>query len=153
VRLAVERQARSGDRVALLRLRRKRSAYSVLKRRGLMDRTIPLERAMGQPRCYPKKEAEKVKTAIIALFSAVLITAAPAVLAQNVSSKTPEQQHKVLKKRSQAVSGYAPWRVVHAKGMKTGYPGATGYVPSAPKDYTYENSRQAGGGGGGGSGM
>jgi hypothetical protein len=42
---------------------------------------------------------------------------------------------------------------MHANGLKTGYPGAPGYTPSGPKDYLYENSRQAGGGGGGGSGM
>ena len=35
-----------------------------------------------------------------------------------------------------------------------GTPGAFGYAPNAPKDYTYENSSNAGGGGGGGgSGM
>ena len=104
------------------------------------------------PRCYPKKEAGKVKTTIIALSAAALIAAAPAVLAQNVSSKTPDQQHKVFKKRPQVVTGYAPWRGVQTKGVKTGYPGASSYPPSAPKDYTYENSRNAGGGGGGGGG-
>ena len=93
-----------------------------------------------------------MKTTIIALSAAALIAAAPGVLAQNVSSKTPDQQHKVTKKRPQVVTGYAPWRVVHAKGVKTGYPGASSYPPSAPKDYTYENSRNAGGGGGGGGG-
>jgi hypothetical protein len=103
-------------------------------------------------RGYPKKEAGKVKTTIIALFAAVLITAAPAVHARHLSTKTPEQQHKVFKKRHQVVSGYAPWRVMHANGMKTGYPGAFSYAPGAPKDYTYENSRNAGGGGGGGGG-
>jgi hypothetical protein len=41
---------------------------------------------------------------------------------------------------------------MHAKGL-VGYPGAFGYAPSGPKDYTYENSRNAGGGGGGGGGM
>jgi hypothetical protein len=41
---------------------------------------------------------------------------------------------------------------MHAKGLKTGYPGAFGYAPSEPKDYIYENSRNAGGGGGGGGG-
>ena len=63
-----------------------------------------------------------MKTTIIALSAAALIAAAPGVLAQNVSSKTPDQQHKVTKKRPQVFSGYAPWRVVHAKGAKTGYP-------------------------------
>ncbi|WP_024518893.1 hypothetical protein [Bradyrhizobium sp. Tv2a-2] len=95
-----------------------------------------------------------MKSTILALSAAALIAAAPAVLAQNVSSKTPDRHHKVLKKHPTIVSGYAPWRVVHARDVKTGYPGAFGYAPSAPKDYTYDNSRQAGGGGGGGgSGM
>ena len=53
-----------------------------------------------------------------------------------------DQQHRVFKKRPQVVTGYAPWRVVHAKGVKTGYPGASSYPPSAPKDYTYDNSRK-----------
>jgi hypothetical protein len=105
---------------------------------------------MSQPQCYPKKEAGKVKTTMIALSAAALIAAAPAVLAQNVSSKTPDQQHKVFKKRPQVVTGYAPSHAVHAKGPKTGYPGASSYLPGPPKDYTYDNSRQAGGGGGGG---
>ncbi len=90
-----------------------------------------------------------MKTMIIALSAAALIAAAPAVLAQNVSGKTPSQQHKVFK-RPQIVTDYAPWHVVHAKDMKTGYPAASSYPPNAPKDYTYNNSRNGGGGGGGG---
>ena len=39
---------------------------------------------------------------------------------------------------------------MHAKGSNTGYPSASGYAPSAPKDYIYDNSRNGGGGGGGG---
>ena len=114
-----------------------------------MDRAVSLERAMGQSRCNPKKEAEKMKTTIVALSAAALIAAAPAALVQNVSSRTPDQHHKVFKKRPQGVSGYAPWRVVHATGVKMGYPGAFGYAPTVPRGYTYENSRNAGGGGGG----
>ena len=87
---------------------------------------------------------------IIALSAATLIAAAPGALAQNVSSKTPDQQHKVFKKRPQVVTGYAPWHVAHARGVKTGYLGASSYPPSALKDYSYDNSRNAGGGGGGG---
>jgi hypothetical protein len=93
-----------------------------------------------------KKEAGKVKTTIVALFAAALIAAAPAVLAQNVSSKTPGQQHKTLKKRPH-VAGYVRWHA--ARGAKMGHPSAFGYVPSDPTDYTLFNSRQAGGGGGG----
>jgi hypothetical protein len=71
------------------------------------------------------------------------------MLAQNVSSKTPD--HHASGKHHRVVSaGHAPRHAMHAKG----YPGAFGYAPSGPKDYTYDNSRNAGGGGGGGgSGM
>jgi hypothetical protein len=93
-----------------------------------------------------------VKTAIITL-SAVILIAAPPVLAQNVSSKTPDRHHHVSKKHPRLVSGYAPSHTMRAKGLKTGYPGAFGYAPSEPKDWALESSRQAGGGGGGGSGM
>jgi hypothetical protein len=88
-----------------------------------------------------------VKTTIIALFAAILIAAAPPVLAQHVSSKTPGQQHKTFKKRPH-VARYVPWHAVHARRTKMAYPGAFGYAPIEPKDYTIENSRQAGGGGG-----
>jgi hypothetical protein len=87
-----------------------------------------------------------VKTAIITLSAAILIAAAPAALA---SSKAPHQQ--VSRKHSPSVS--ATWRGTHTSSMKMGYPGASGYAPGAPKDYTYENLSVAGGGGGGGSGM
>ena len=93
-----------------------------------------------------------MKTTIVALAAAALVAATPDVLAQNVSSKVPNRQHQISEKRPHVASGYAPGRVVHAKGMKTGYPGPFGYSPAEPKDYTYESSRQAGGGGGG-SGM
>jgi len=36
-----------------------------------------------------------VKTTIIALFTAVQIAAAPAVLARDVSTKTPDKHHKM----------------------------------------------------------
>jgi hypothetical protein len=95
-----------------------------------------------------------VKTTTIALFAAVLIIAAPAALAQNGPTKTPDRQHKVFKKRPQIVTSYAPWRVMHAtRGARMGYPGASGYAPSTPNDYTSDSSRNAGGGAGGGSGM
>ena len=93
-----------------------------------------------------------MKTTIIALSAATLIATTPAVLAQNVSSNIPGQQHKVVKKRPQVVSGYVPWHAVHAGSTNMGYLGAFGYAPSGPKDYTLDNGRQAGGGGGG-SGM
>ncbi|OAF12040.1 hypothetical protein [Bradyrhizobium neotropicale] len=94
-----------------------------------------------------------MKTAIVTLSATILIAAAPAVLAKNVPSKAPHQ-HQVSKKHPASIYGYAPWRVMRANGMMTGYPGAFGgYAPgSGPKDYTIENSRNAGGGGGGGGG-
>ena len=101
---------------------------------------------------YSNEGGRKVKTAIITLTAAALIAAAPAAHARNVSTKAPEPQHKVFKKRPQVVRGHAPWRVMHANGLTMGYPGAFSYAPAAPKDYTYENSRNGGGGGGGGGG-
>lgn len=93
-----------------------------------------------------------MKTTIVGLFAAALIAAAPAGLARNVSSKTAGPQPKVFKKHPRA-TGYMAWQAAHAHGPQIGYPRAFGYAPSAPKDYTLENSRQAGGGGGGGGGM
>jgi hypothetical protein len=95
-----------------------------------------------------------VKATIIALSAAALIAAAPAVLAQGVSSKTPGLQHKVSKKHHPAASGYASPRDVQAKSLKKGYPGAFGYAPGQASglDRDLEMSRQAGGGGGGGGG-
>ena len=88
-----------------------------------------------------------MKTVIMTLSAAFLVAAAPAVLARNA----PHQHHQVFKKRPQVVYGYAPWRVMQPNGVRTSN-GASGYAPSAPKDYTYDNSRNAGGGGGGGGG-
>jgi hypothetical protein len=93
-----------------------------------------------------------MKTPIIVLSAAVLIAVAPVVLAQNVLSKTPNQQHHAYKKQPRVASGHAPRHAMHAKGFKTGYPRAFGYAPSEPKDYTYEMSTYGGGAGGGGAG-
>ena len=112
-----------------------------------MDRPLSPEHAMGLFGAI-EEGGWKVKTTIVALFAAALIAATPAVAAQNVSSKTPGQHHKSFKKRPH-VTGYVPWHAVHAPSPKMGYPGAFGYAPSGPKDYTLENSRQSGGGGGG----
>jgi hypothetical protein len=75
-----------------------------------------------------------MKTTMVALSAAALIAVAPATLAQNLSSKTPDKQHHAAKK--------------HANGWKTGNPGAFGRATAEPRDYTLENSRQAGGGSG-----
>ena len=88
-----------------------------------------------------------MKTAIIALSAAALVAAAPAVLAQDVSSQTPGLQHKVSRKHHPRVSGYAPLRETQAKGAKKGYPAAFGYAAGEVLDRETEMSRQAGGGG------
>jgi hypothetical protein len=95
-----------------------------------------------------------VKTIIIALSAAALIAAAPAVLAQDVSSKTPGLQHKASEKHHPGAYGYAPPREMQANHSKKGYPGAFGYAPGQPSGLNrdIEMSRQAGGGGGGGGG-
>lgn len=93
-----------------------------------------------------------MKTAIITVFAAALIAAAPTVYARDASTKTPRVHHIVSKQRHAGFSSYAQWRVMHPNGVATGYPGAFGYAPREPHDYTLESSRQAGGGGGGGGG-
>jgi hypothetical protein len=95
-----------------------------------------------------------VKTTIIVLSAAALITAAPAVLAQGIPGKTTGLQHHVSKNHHPGASGHAQPRVMQAKGSKRGS-GAFGYAPgqSGGLDVNLEASRQAGGGGGGGSGM
>ena len=92
-----------------------------------------------------------MKTTIIALSAAAFIAAAPVVLAQGVSSKTPSLRHEVSKKHSPGVSGHVPLREMQARPKKR-YPGAFGSAPEL-LDRETEMSRQAGGGGGGGSGM
>ncbi len=95
-----------------------------------------------------------MKTTIIALSAAVLIAAAPCVLAQPAASKTSVLQHKVSKKYHPGASRYAPLREMQARGSNRGYPAAFGYAPVMPGglDRDIEASRQAGGGGGGGGG-
>lgn len=94
-----------------------------------------------------------MKTTFIALSAAVLITAAPAVFAQQALGRAPDQHHHA-KKHVRAISAHGSRHATHIQGMTPRYPGAFGYAPSATKDYSLENSRQAGGGGGGGgSGM
>jgi hypothetical protein len=101
----------------------------------------------------PGREDCNMKTAIVALSAAALVTVLPAALAQAASSKTTGPPHEVSRKHHTAVSRYAhaPPREMHARGSKNGYPGAFGYAPSEPGiDRDLEMSRQAGGGGGGG---
>jgi hypothetical protein len=72
-----------------------------------------------------------MKLALIALSTAALIVSAPAVFAQDVSSKTPghEMQVKGSKKGSPGASGYSPGHEMQARGSKSGSPGASGYAP------------------------
>jgi hypothetical protein len=92
-----------------------------------------------------------VKTTIIALSAAALI-AAPAVLAQGVTSSAPGL-HKVSKKHHSRVSGYAALREMQAKSSKTGDPGASSYAPDERSRFLDSVRQGGGGGGGGGSGM
>jgi hypothetical protein len=91
-----------------------------------------------------------MKAAFIAISAAVLITAAPVAFAQQASGKTLDQQLHGSGKHAASISGHR--HATHIQRMTPAYPGAFGYAPSAPKDYSLENSRQAGGGGGGGGG-
>jgi hypothetical protein len=100
-----------------------------------------------------------MKRTIIAFSTAALIAAAPAALAQGVTSKAPglqhkapRLQHKVSKKHHPRVSGYAALREMQAKGSKRGDPGASSYAPDERSRFL-DSVRQGGGGGGGGSGM
>ncbi|HEY6355739.1 MAG TPA: hypothetical protein VIY30_14730 [Burkholderiaceae bacterium] len=94
-----------------------------------------------------------MKRAIIAFSTAALIAAAPAALAQGVTSKAPGLQHKVSKKHHSRVSGYAALREMQAKGSKTGDPGASSYAPDERSRFLDGVRHGGGGGGGGGSGM
>ena len=72
-----------------------------------------------------------MKRMIIALSAAALITSAPAVYAQGVSTKTPgqEMQVKGSKKLHHRVSRHAPGKQMQAQGSKKGTMGASGYAP------------------------
>jgi hypothetical protein len=94
-----------------------------------------------------------MKRTIIAFSTAALIAAAPAALAQGVTSKAPGLQHKVSKKHRPRVSGYAALREMQTKGSKTGDPGASSYAPDERSRFLDSVRQGGGGGGGGGSGM
>jgi hypothetical protein len=89
-----------------------------------------------------------MKLAVIGLSIAAVIVSAPAVLAQDASSKTPgHATQKHGKKAGHHASGYATGHRMHANRSKTGYPGAFGYAPTEPRDIT-DIATQGGGGGG-----
>jgi hypothetical protein len=90
-----------------------------------------------------------MKLAVIALSAAAMIASAPAVFAQGASSKTPGHAQMHGKNAGHHASGYAPGQRMQANRSKTGYPGASGYAPSEPRDIT-DIVTQGGGGGGGG---
>jgi hypothetical protein len=79
-----------------------------------------------------------MKRTIIAFSTAALIAAAPAALAQGVTSKAPGLQHKVSKKH---------------RPRATGDPGASSYAPDERSRFLDSVRQGGGGGGGGGSGM
>lgn len=74
-----------------------------------------------------------MKITIIALTAAAAaMAAAPAVLAQGVSSKTPghEMQQMGSKKGEPGASGYSPGhKMHHAKASKKAHRGASSYAP------------------------
>lgn len=75
-----------------------------------------------------------MKITIIALTAAAAIAAAPAVLAQGVSSKTPghEMQQTGSKKGEPGASGYSPGHKMHhakASKSKKAHRGASSYAP------------------------
>jgi len=86
-----------------------------------------------------------MKFAVIALSTAALIASAPAVFAQDASSKTPG--HAVQKHGKKAVHH---GQRTQANRSRTGYPGAFGSAPSEPRDITDIVTQGGGGGGGGG---
>jgi hypothetical protein len=94
-----------------------------------------------------------VRTAIIALFAAALVFAAPAVAAKGGSSKTPDVQHHVAKTHHAGGAHDTRRHAMQTRG--SGYPGVFGYAPGAPavSDQDFVRSRQFGGGGGGGGSM
>jgi hypothetical protein len=77
-----------------------------------------------------------MKMTIIALSAAAAMAAAPAVLAQGVSSKAPgqEMQQTGSKKGEPGASSYAPGHKMHhamhhAKATKKTHAGASNYAP------------------------
>lgn len=91
---------------------------------------------------------------MIALSAAVLIAAAPVVLAKGVSGRTAGVQHKVARQHHPGGAHYALRRERPVKGRTIGDPGAFGYAPGAPpvaRDMT-DILPSGGGAGGGGTG-
>jgi len=92
-----------------------------------------------------------MKLAIIALSTAFVIAAAPAVLAQDASSKAPGHEMRAkAKKGHRGASAHAAGRDMQARGPNRGYPGASTYAPNPPRDMTDIVTQGGGGGGGGG---
>jgi hypothetical protein len=69
-----------------------------------------------------------VKKTIIALSAAVLVAAAPAAFAKDITSKTPSVQHKVSKKHHPGATNYTVRREMELKGWTMSYPRAYGYA-------------------------
>jgi hypothetical protein len=91
-----------------------------------------------------------MKRAVIALSTAAVIAAAPAVLAQGVSSETPgHEMQKYGKKAGHRASSYAPGHRMPVNRSKTGSPGVFGYAPGQTTGSNAEPPNFGGGGGGG----
>ena len=94
-----------------------------------------------------------VKTAIIALSAAALVSLASAAPAEALSSNPPATRHHVAKKHHAGVSAQVRQRHALAGARsRTGYPGAFGYATPGVSDQDFIRSREFGGGGGGGGG-
>ena len=90
----------------------------------------------------------KNEDAIIALSAAVLVAAAPAAFARNASNEAPHQHHQVSNS-ARTPCRYLQLRFVACDARQRREDGLSGsYAPSAPKDYTYDSSRNSEGGGG-----
>ncbi|MBV8920167.1 hypothetical protein [Bradyrhizobium sp.] len=90
-----------------------------------------------------------MKTAIIALSAAALVSLAPAAPAKTLSSNAPAMRHHEAKKHHAGISAQARQRHTRAGARsRTGYPDAFGYATPGVSDQDFIRSRQFGGGGG-----
>jgi|tagenome__1003787_1003787.scaffolds.fasta_scaffold20310599_2 hypothetical protein len=114
----------------------KKLISELLLQQKIARRSVMNGRSWNGPSMSPftrwsSSKEEKMKLVVIALSIAAFVASAPAVFAQDASSKTPghEMQQKGPKKGSHGASGYSPGHQMHAKGSKSGNPGASGYAP------------------------
>ena len=91
-----------------------------------------------------------MKTAIVALSAAALVSLAPAAPAATWSGDTPAMRHHVAKTHHAGVSARArQHRTLAGARSRTGHPDAFGYSTPGVSDQDFIRSREFGGGGGG----